>query len=117
MKMIDHSEVKDKIVSVLNSCETIDQFEVAERMIDSYNKKYGDEYGIIEIEYISDNLDIRSESIINWELHQKLINDKKKFEICLGIGMNQFFPEYITIDLTPEIDTIIDISWLDEYNK
>ena len=28
--------------------------------------------------------------------------EPKSFEICLGVGMNQFFPEYIKIELTEE---------------
>jgi hypothetical protein len=26
----------------------------------------------------------------------------EKFEVCLGVGLNQFFPEYISIDLSEE---------------
>lgn len=31
----------------------------------------------------------------------------KKFEICVGIGLNQFFPEYITIEVPEEGDEIV----------
>jgi hypothetical protein len=38
-------------------------------------------------------------SIINWELHRKLMEQPKKIKICTGVGLNQFFPEYITIEI------------------
>jgi predicted SAM-dependent methyltransferase len=44
-------------------------------------------------------------SIINWELHQKLMEQPKTIKVCTGIGLNQFFPEWITIEI-PQ-DTII----------
>lgn len=28
----------------------------------------------------------------------------KKIEVCLGVGMNQLFPEYITIEIPKEED-------------
>jgi hypothetical protein len=117
MKVIGINEVIEKIINVVNSCETIEQFEVAERMIDSFNKKYGEEYGYIEIDKVKSDSKIKTDSIINWELHHKLINSSKKFEVCVGIGMNQFFPEYITIDLSHEFDEVVDINILEKYIK
>ena len=29
----------------------------------------------------------------------EVADDPQSFEICIGVGMNQLFPEYITIDL------------------
>ena len=49
---------------------------------------------------------MQDKSIINWELHQKIMAKKKTIRICTGIGLNMFFPEYITIELT-DIDTEI----------
>jgi len=49
---------------------------------------------------------MQDKSIINWELHQKIMANKKTIRICTGIGLNMFFPEYITIELT-DIDTEI----------
>jgi hypothetical protein len=49
---------------------------------------------------------MHDKSIINWELHQKVMAKKKTIKICTGIGLNMFFPEYITIELT-DIDTEI----------
>jgi hypothetical protein len=48
----------------------------------------------------------KDKSIINWELHQKIMAKKRTIKICTGIGLNMFFPEYITIELT-DIDTEI----------
>lgn len=65
-------------------------------------------------------------SIINWELWQKLkaqkagikteyaftegkVKDVKTINICLGVGMNQIFPEYTTIIISNSIlDTPIE---------
>ena len=49
---------------------------------------------------------MQDKSIINWELHQKIMAKKKTIKVCTGIGLNMFFPEYITIELT-DIDTEI----------
>ena len=49
---------------------------------------------------------MQNKSIINWELHQKIMAKKKTIKVCTGIGLNMFFPEYITIELT-DIDTEI----------
>ena len=49
---------------------------------------------------------MQDKSIINWELHQKIMAKKKTIRICTGIGLNMFFPEYITIELL-DIDTEI----------
>jgi hypothetical protein len=45
-------------------------------------------------------------SVINWELHQKVMAKKRTIKICTGVGLNMFFPEYVTIELT-DIDTEI----------
>jgi hypothetical protein len=42
------------------------------------------------------NLD---ESLISWEDE---LGEPKPFEICLGVGLNQFFPDYVTINLTED---------------
>ena len=44
--------------------------------------------------------------IIDWELHQKVMAKKKTIKICTGVGLNMFFPEYVTIEL-PDINTEI----------
>jgi hypothetical protein len=49
---------------------------------------------------------MQDKSIINWELHQKIMAKKRTIKICTGIGLNMFFPEYITIELL-DIDTEI----------
>jgi len=49
---------------------------------------------------------MQDKSIINWELHQKIMAKKKTIKICTGVGLNMFFPEYITIELS-DIDTEI----------
>ena len=49
---------------------------------------------------------MKDKSIINWELHQKIMAKKRTIKICTGIGLNMFFPEYITIELS-DIDTEI----------
>ena len=49
---------------------------------------------------------MQDKSIINWELHQKLMAKKRTIKVCTGVGLNMFFPEYITIDLS-DIDTEI----------
>jgi hypothetical protein len=45
-------------------------------------------------------------SILNWELYQKVMAKKRTIKVCTGIGMNMFFPEYVTIELS-NIDTKI----------
>jgi hypothetical protein len=49
---------------------------------------------------------MQDKSIINWELHQKLMAKKRTIKVCTGVGLNMFFPEYITIELS-DIDTKI----------
>ena len=49
---------------------------------------------------------MQNSSIINWELHQKVMAKKKTIRVCTGVGLNMFFPEYITIELS-DIDTKI----------
>jgi hypothetical protein len=41
--------------------------------------------------------------IIDWELYQKVMDKKNRIIICVGIGLNMFFPEYITIESLPEV--------------
>ena len=48
----------------------------------------------------------KDKSIINWELHQKVMAKKRTIKVCTGVGLNMFFPEYVTIELT-DIDTEI----------
>lgn len=57
--------------------------------------------------------------IIDWELHQKVMAKKKTIRVCTGVGLNMFFPEYITIELS-NIDTEIKkntiiTDWLEEH--
>jgi len=49
---------------------------------------------------------MQDKSIINWGLHQKVMAKKRTIKVCTGIGLNMFFPEYITIELL-DIDTEI----------
>jgi hypothetical protein len=49
---------------------------------------------------------MQDKSIINWDLHQKVMAKKKTIKVCTGVGLNMFFPEYITIELF-DIDTEI----------
>ena len=53
---------------------------------------------------------MQDSSIINWELHQKVMAKKKTITVCTGIGLNRFFPEYITIEIPHKIDTEIKTS-------
>jgi len=57
--------------------------------------------------------------IIDWELYQKVMAKKKTIKVCTGVGLNMFFPEYITIELS-NIDTEIKkntiiTDWLEEH--
>jgi len=47
--------------------------------------------------------------IIDWELHQKVMAKKNKntITICTGVGLNMFFPEYVTIEIEKPINTEI----------
>jgi hypothetical protein len=49
---------------------------------------------------------MQDKSIINWELHQKVMAKKKTIKVCTGVGLNMFFPEYVTIELS-DTDTEI----------
>jgi hypothetical protein len=49
---------------------------------------------------------MQDKSIINWDLHQKIMAKKNTIKICTGIGLDQITPEYITIEI-PSIDTEI----------
>jgi hypothetical protein len=57
---------------------------------------------------------MQDNSIIDWELHQKIMAKKKTITVCTGIGSNMFFPEYITIEIPNEKNTII-TDWLEEH--
>ena len=46
-------------------------------------------------------------SILNWELYQKATAKKRQIILCTGIGLNMFFPEYITLEIPMKIDTEI----------
>ena len=46
---------------------------------------------------------MQDKSIINWDLHQKIMAKKNTIKICTGIGLDQITPEYITIEI-PLID-------------
>lgn len=43
-------------------------------------------------------------SILNWDLHQKLMNKRNEITICTGVGLNMFSPEYITIEIEKPIE-------------
>ena len=49
----------------------------------------------------------KNSCILDWELHQKVMTKKNTIKICTGIGLNMFFPEYITIHIPTKIDTEI----------
>jgi hypothetical protein len=49
---------------------------------------------------------MQDKSIINWDLHQKIMAKKNTIKICTGVGLDQITPEYITIELF-DIDTEI----------
>jgi hypothetical protein len=49
---------------------------------------------------------MKDSCIIDWELYQKVMAKKRTIKVCTGIGLNMFFPEYITIELL-DIDTEI----------
>jgi len=49
---------------------------------------------------------MQDKSIINWDLHQKIMAKKKTIKVCTGVGLDQITPEYITIELF-DIDTEI----------
>jgi hypothetical protein len=49
---------------------------------------------------------MKDSCIIDWELYQKVMAKKRTIKVCTGIGLNMFFPEYITIELS-NIDTEI----------
>ena len=50
---------------------------------------------------------MQNSCIIYWELHQKVMAKKKTITVCTGVGLNMFFPEYVTIELPTKIDTKI----------
>jgi hypothetical protein len=52
-------------------------------------------------------LKMENNCIINWELHQKLMNKKKTITVCTGIGSNMFFPEYVEIEIPSDERDII----------
>lgn len=62
---------------------------------------------------------MEDKSIINWELHQMLMEKGKTIKVCTGIGLDQITPEYTKIylsDINKEIkeNTIIK-DWLEKY--
>ena len=68
-------------------------------------------------DWIEWKINMQNESIINWELHQKLMEKKNTITVCTGIGANMFFPEYVTIEFNPkESNTIVD-DWLKEHGN
>jgi hypothetical protein len=42
---------------------------------------------------------MKNNCIINWDLHQKLMDKKKTITVCTGIGTNMLFPEYVKIEI------------------
>jgi hypothetical protein len=44
--------------------------------------------------------------ILDWELYQKVMAKKNKntIKICTGVGLNMFFPEYITVEIEKPIE-------------
>jgi hypothetical protein len=48
---------------------------------------------------------MKDSCIIDWELHQKVMAKKKTITVCTGVGLNMFFPEYVTIELPTTIST------------
>jgi hypothetical protein len=46
---------------------------------------------------------MQDKSIINWDLHQKIMAKKNTIKICTGVGLDQITPEYVTIEI-PSID-------------
>ena len=65
-------------------------------------------------DWIEWKINMQNKSIINWELHQKLMEKKNTITVCTGIGANMFFPEYITINIAPQsrLQSIVD-DWLE----
>jgi hypothetical protein len=37
-----------------------------------------------------------------------MVEKLKKFEVCIGVGLNQFFPEYITIEVSEEDEEVVE---------
>lgn len=53
---------------------------------------------------------MKTNSIIDWELHQKLMEKRKTITVCTGIGYNMFFPEYVEIEISSgKTDIITDL--------
>jgi hypothetical protein len=42
------------------------------------------------------------------------MDEVKKIKICTGIGLNMFFPEYVTVEIPSKKNTII-TDWLEEH--
>lgn len=54
---------------------------------------------------------METNSIINWELHQKMMEKRKTITVCTGIGSNMFFPEYVEIEISSgKTDIITELS-------
>ena len=50
---------------------------------------------------------MKDSCILDCELYQKVMEKKKTIKVCTGVGLNMFFPEYITIEIPTKIDTEI----------
>jgi hypothetical protein len=52
---------------------------------------------------------MKDSCITDWELYQKVMakKNKKTITVCMGVGMDQIFPQYITIEIEKPIDTEI----------
>jgi hypothetical protein len=42
------------------------------------------------------------------------MNKKNTISVCTGVGLNMFFPEYVTIEIPNKKNTII-TDWLEEH--
>lgn len=47
-------------------------------------------------------METTNESIINWELHHKIMAKKRGIDVCIGISIDQITPEYFTIPILSE---------------
>ena len=48
-------------------------------------------------------METTNESIINWELHHKIMAKKRGIDVCIGISIDQITPEYFTISILSEL--------------
>ena len=49
-------------------------------------------------------METKNESIINWDLHHKIMAKKRGIDVCIGISIDQITPEYFTIFSLSEED-------------